>query len=210
MKKLRLIAAVAIAGAFMMLSTGAAQAYPDTNGVTLTTNSPLVGGKVVKFVAQADFECSTWTITFSDGKASSETSTRTDTSGTDTFTGSYVSKVVDKKTTTHMTASCTYDNGCPTTGPSKPECQVVAPAEKKPDAVIPAFYSIGSGSSAIQALTRHASATAKVVLLPESSDDNGILPNTGGLRLSLLVLGGLLVVGGAGVTYAARRRNATH
>jgi LPXTG-motif cell wall-anchored protein len=197
MKKLRLIAAVAIAGAFMMLSTGAAQAYPDTN-LTLSADSPVVGGKVTNFEANADVTCDTLTVSFSDGKASSETTTRTG-HDVDTLTGSYVTKAVDEKTSTTMTATCTYD-----------DTNVVAPAKAKSSGVVPAFYSTKTGST-LQAATQNLHASAVVVLLPKGGDDgNGVLPNTGGLRLSLLVIGGLLVLVGVGVTVASRRRNTTH
>jgi LPXTG-motif cell wall-anchored protein len=216
MNKLRLIAAVVIAGAFAVLSTGPAQAYPDSNGITLTATSPLIGGHVTHFTATAQSECSTLTVTFSDGKAASETAVRS-ANNVSTLSGSYVTKHVSHTTTTHMSASCVYDDNCPSgySGPGDTggNCPVLAPAKAHSNSVTSAFYSLGSSSAVIQAATHTASTTANVVLLPRhhngDGDDNGGLPNTGGSNLWILVLGGVLLVGGGATILVARRRS-TH
>ena len=71
-------------------------------------------------------------------------------------------------------------------------------------------YETGEGEVSASAVAT-ASASATITLLPKGSgDDGGALPDTGGSNLSLILLGGGLVLVGGGVTYMARRRQSSH
>lgn len=190
MLKIRLALAAGIACAVTLLSSGVAQAYPDC-GIDLSLNSStLVGGGTFKFTAVAgEIECD-WTVTYA-GK------TRTG-SGT-SISGSFSTEEVSKKTTTKITASCEHE---------------VADALAKTTTsaeVTPAFYSTGSGAAVQSAATQTCSVSADVTLLPKGAapdeEDDGALPDTGGSNLWILIVGGALVVGGAAITYASRRRH---
>ena len=191
MFKLRLAAAAAIACAMTLLSSGA-QAYPDC-GISLTLNdSTLVGGKTFSFTADAgDVDCD-WTVTYR-GKTKTGSGT--------SISGSYSTPVVSKKTTTKITASCEHEL----------EDSSAAASSASASTVTPAFYSAQS-SAVLPAATAVCPVSATVTLLPVGVADEGenALPDTGGSKLWLLAVGGALVVGGAGVTYAARRRHSSH
>lgn len=199
MNKLRLIAAVVIAGAFTLLSTGAAQAYPDGPNVSIAVpNSTLIGGKIVHFTITTDtpgLNCD-WTVKFPNGVASGVNDTITG-SGT-SFAGSYKTKVVSGTQKHVLSATCSYSD----TQTSS------APASAQSNTVTPAIYVANSGST-VQAATQTASASAVITLLPLGSGTSGALPNTGGSHLWVLVLAGALLVAGGGVVVASRRRS-TH
>jgi LPXTG-motif cell wall-anchored protein len=203
MNKLRLIAAVFIAGAFTMLSTGAAQAYPpnDVEVIIHIPNSTLIGGKTVHFTATTNtpgLNCA-WTIKLSNGAAAGVNDTLTG-NGT-SFSGSYKTKVVSHIEPHPLTATCAYDD----TNVSS------APASHS-NAVTSAVFVSGNGNgSTLLAAPQTASASATVTLLPlgGGGDDNGGLPNTGGSNLWIFVLGGALLVGGGAVILVARSRS-TH
>lgn len=199
---LRLAAAATLAGASLMLSPGTAQAYPDGPDIVIDLSGGiLVGGRTVSFDVSAEVRCD-WTVSLPGGVPDGADSSRTG-SGT-SLSGSFETREVDERTPTTITATCVYDDA---------DLQTLATTDTSSD-VTPAFYAVG-GSDVIEAATQTASASATVVLLPLSAsdadaadpDDSSLLPDTGGAALSLLVLGGALVVGGAGVTYAARRRH---
>jgi LPXTG-motif cell wall-anchored protein len=161
MVKLRLAAAAAIACAITLLSSGVAQAYSDC-GVTLSLNdSTVVGGKTFTFTADAGSVDCDWTATYA-GKTKTGSGT--------SFSGSFATKTVSKKTTTTINATC--DQG------ANRVCPVSAHV---------ILFPVGTA--------------------PADEATNGLLPDTGGSSLWILALGGVLVVGGAGVTYAARRRH---
>ena len=170
MLKFRLAAAAAIACAITLLSSGAAQAYPDCGIALSVDNATLVGGETFTFTADApEIDCD-WTA-----KYAGETKTGNGTS----ISGSFSTEAVDKRTTTRIYSACEH-------------------------AVV------SSGSSAEAAKTQTCSVSANVTLLPQGDNSvlpDGVLPDTGGSNLWILVLGGALVVGGAGLTYVARRRN---
>jgi LPXTG-motif cell wall-anchored protein len=72
-------------------------------------------------------------------------------------------------------------------------------------------YETGEGDEITASAVATASASATITLLPKGSgDDGGALPDTGGSNLSLILLGGGLVLVGGGVTYMARRRQSSH
>jgi len=190
MIKIRLIAAAFIACAMTLLASGA-QAYPDC-GVSLSlSSSTLVGGKSFSFKADAgDIDCVPWSVTYR-GK--------TKTGSGHTLSGSYSTPVVTKKTTTKITGKCTHVIS---------DASASAPANESSSDVTPAFYAASAGVAAA-AETRTCPVSATVTLLPKggvANEDDGVLPNTGGSNLWLLVLGGVLVLGGGGVAYASRRR----
>jgi LPXTG-motif cell wall-anchored protein len=190
MFKLRLAAAAGIACAVTLLSSGA-QAYPDC-GIALSLNdATLVGGKTFSYTADAGEVDCTWTVTYR-GKTKTGKGT--------SISGSFSTPEVTKKTTSKIVASCEHVIGAST-----------APASPSND-VTPAFYSTQSAAVQPAAQTAVCPVSAVVTLLPQgvAAEDNGALPDTGGSNLWLLVMGGALVVGGAGVTYASRRRHSSH
>ena len=200
MNKLRLIAAVFIAGAFTLLSTGAAQAYPP-NDVEVLINIPnatLIGGKTVHFTATTNtpgLNCA-WTVKLSNGAAAGVNDTLTG-HGT-SFSGSYKTKVVGAIQKHPLTAICAYDDTNVSSAPISHSNKVTS-----------AVFISGSGSTLLAA-PQKASASATVTLLPlNGGGGSGALPNTGGSNLWILVLGGALLVGGGAVFVVARSRS-TH
>lgn len=180
MNKIRLAAASGLVGAVTLISAGAAQAYPDPSIVITLPDSVIYGGDSLSYTVSAEVDCD-WTVTYADGVASGVSATQTG-SGT-SFSGTYKTKTVSETFKSPIKATCAYD----------------------------------SEADASSAAT--ASASATVTLLPrgtgdddatDDSDDNGILPDTGGANLALLVAGGALVVLGGGAVYAARRRQTAH
>jgi len=199
MIKLRLVAAAAIAAAATLLSSGAAQAYPDIPNVTLTiSDATIVGGNTFNYKASADVDCE-WTITYSEAVNGSATQTGNGTS----LSGSYDTKVVESIFKSPIKATCKYDDNAP----------AISAKIKTSNDVSPAFFSTSDAASVLPAVIQTADASATITLLPKKGvDDNNSgsdLPDTGGSNLWILVLGGALVVAGGGVTYAARRRH-TH
>lgn len=190
MKNLRLAGATAIAAAITLFASGAAQAYPDCGIDLQIKDATLVGGKTFNFTAKAGATNCAWTVTYR-----GETKTGNGT----TFSGTFSTPVVTKKTKNALTADCKWNDG------------VVAPAAAKGSTVSPAFYSTAPAAN-VQAVERTCPTSATVTLLPKGGvGDNGAsLPDTGGSNLSLLLLGGGLLLVGGGVTYAARRRHTSH
>lgn len=196
MMTLRLGAAALIAAAAAMLSTAPAQAYPDAPNVSITIpDSVLYGGTTFDYRATADVECD-WTVTYAEAVNGPATQTG---SGT-TISGTYDTKVVKDTFKSPVSATCTYDDGVPPVS-----AKIVTSNE-----VTPAFWT-GEDGDVVTAATQRATASATVTLLPRSTSsdtakDNGVLPDTGGSSLWILVVGvGLLLVG-AGLTVATRRR----
>lgn len=186
MGKFRLVAAAMIAGVVTLLSSGA-QAYVDC-GITLTlSSSTVVGGESFTFKADAGQVDCAWVVTYA-GKTKTGNGT--------SITGSFPTDEVSKKTTTTIKATCEHEIG-----------SALSKSSTSTD-VTPAFYS-SSPSAAVQARTDICPVSAHVTLLPKgtSPEDDGALPDTGGANFWLLVIGGVLVIGGAGITYASRRRH---
>lgn len=192
MFKLRLAAAAAIACAVTLLSSGA-QAYPDCGVSLKLSSSTLVGGKSFSFTADSGSVDCDWTVTYR-GKTKTGSGT--------SISGSYSTPVVTKKSTSEIKATCEQA----AFGAS------AAPATTS-STVTPAFYSAESSAVLPAATTTSCPVDATVTLLPKGGVDDegdGALPDTGGSNLWLLLLGGALVTGGAGVTYAAQRRKSSH
>jgi len=188
MFKLRLVAAAVIACGITLLSSGVAQAYPAC-GVSLSlNNSTVVGGKSFTFKADAGETDCAWTVTYR-GKTKTGSGT--------SITGSFSTPDVDKTTSSKIVAKCTHE-----------ATESSAATASASSDVTPAFYSTGT-ATALQAVDVTCPISATVTLLADGVGDEGdsALPDTGGSKLWLLALGGALVVGGAGVTYAARRRS---
>jgi LPXTG-motif cell wall-anchored protein len=193
MTRLRLAAAGAIAGAVTLLSSGAAQAlYPDCGIALSLTSSTVTGGESFSFTADAgDGDCD-WTVTYGG---------RTKTGSGTTISGTFDTAEVSKQKTSTIKAACTHELSAAPSATESTSTQVT-----------PAFYATGS-SATLQAATRTCPVSAIVTLLPVGAgpaDADGVLPDTGGSNLWILVVGGALVAGGAGVTYAARRRGTSH
>lgn len=102
-----------------------------------------------------------------------------------------------------VTAECTWD---PESTP-----QAVSPASHS-NQVTPAVYVTNASSDTLLADPQTDPVTGIVRVRNGDDDDNGSgsgsggLPNTGGSNESILMLGAGLLVAGAGVTIAARRR----
>ena len=200
MKKLRLALAVAVVAFFTVIAPSPAQAYP---GVTVTVSDhTLVGGNDVTITATVDhaIDCDEWELTY-------QGDTRTG-SGT-SITATFSTPEVDEETETNSFATCFFDDDI-FDGPNSA-----------------ASVSGGGGAGALGALVMapdSASGVGDVILLPlgddnddddddgngggDNGDGGGILPNTGGERLAWLVIGAMLVLVGAGVVVASRRRDA--
>lgn len=200
MKKLRLALAVAVVAFFTVIAPSPAQAYP---GVTVTVSDhELVGGNDVTITATVDpaIDCDEWELTY-------QGDTRTG-SGT-SITATFSTPEVDERTETNSFATCFFDNDI-FDGPN------AAPS-----------VSGGGGAGTLGTLVMDpdsASGVGDVILLPlgddnddddddgngggDNGDGGGILPNTGGERLAWLVIGAMLVLVGAGVVVASRRRDA--
>ena len=115
-------------------------------------------------------------------------------------------KAPEKDGTYTITAHCTWDPA------------VVAPisaaADTNSNTVTPAVYSTSAAvsSDTLQAVPQTDAYSIQIVVGEGSNagddegSDKGVLPNTGGSNFTLLALGAGLVVVGAGVTVAARRR----
>ncbi|MDX6276452.1 MAG: hypothetical protein QOJ72_580 [Nocardioidaceae bacterium] len=194
MKNLRLAAAAAVAGVLVLLSSGAAQAYPDCGiDLNLTIHkTPLTGGKSFDYVASApDGTNCDWTVTYAGKKQ---------TGSGDSISGTFKTKHVTKSFTSKLTAACTHTVG------------VSGPITKS-NKVVSAVYLTSSSSSTVPTATQQQTCpiSADITLLPKGADtnDGGLLPNTGGSNLWILVLGGVLLVGGGGAILASRRRS-TH
>lgn len=172
-------ARLAIAGVLAALFTvlGAGAAQAYPDPTITINGGRLVGGGTFEFTAQSGgVVCDTFTVTY-------RGETRTG-SGT-TFSGSFTTPPVTKITDTTVSATCQY-------------------------------VSVGATGGAV------ASASAVVTLLPVGADLapaavdtgsntpsgalSGILPNTGGSSLWILVVGGALVLIGGGTFVVARRR----
>ena len=102
MMKFRLIAAAAIACMVTLVSSGAAQAYTDCGIDFQLSDATVVGGKSFDFKADAGAIDCAWTVTYR-GKVKKGNGT--------SFSGTYSTPVVSKKTTSAITAVCTFDNG---------------------------------------------------------------------------------------------------
>ncbi len=144
------------------------------------------------------YACTSWTLNEFEGQ------TAPGGSGT-----SYTVELTapDAEGTYPISANCTWDPA--TVG-------IVAPAESS-SAVVPAIYSSSASTSTasndtLLAAPQVDTANGTVVVGSGSSDgdgdgdDNGALPDTGGSNAKLLLIGGGLVVAGAGVAVASRRR----
>lgn len=104
-----------------------------------------------------------------------------------------------------ITANCTWD----------PETvNNASAAVSDPSAVTPAVYSASAKTDSLLAVPQTDSYSVQLVVGDggdegdgdDDGDNAGSLPNTGGSNFTLLALGAGLVVAGAGVTFAARRR----
>jgi len=103
------------------------------------------------------------------------------------FSADFTAPDVSKTTKLPLVGTCGYDDTKLSSAPA---------TAANAATVVPA---------ASQALSR----TITITVLPKGGDGDGALPDTGGSNLPLLLIGGMLVVAGGGVTYAARRRGAS-
>ncbi|MET1061697.1 MAG: LPXTG cell wall anchor domain-containing protein, partial [Aeromicrobium sp.] len=98
-------AAALVAGAATLLSSGAAQAYPDSPNVVITIpDSVIYGGDTFDYAASADVECD-WTVTYEQSVGA-----KTQTGSGDAISGTFDTKVVSKTYKSPVTALCKYDD----------------------------------------------------------------------------------------------------
>jgi len=105
MNTLRLAAAAIIAGALTLLSTGAAQAYPDCEVTIEVSDSTVVGGKSFTFTADAGASEGTFEVSYPEADGST-----TRTGEGSSISGSFKTEVVSKKTSTEITVAFTADS----------------------------------------------------------------------------------------------------
>jgi LPXTG-motif cell wall-anchored protein len=115
-----------------------------------------------------------------------------------------------------VTANCTWDPA--PVGPTNAPISNPVAATSNPAVVTPAVYSTSAVASdtllavpqtdsySVQIRVGEDAGSAGDNAADDEGDENGALPDTGGSNLSLLAIGAGLVVVGAGVTVAARRR----
>lgn len=206
------LAAVAAAVTLVALTTGGAAfaAYEDPvvtinldnidlgsgGGTGSGSSGVVVAGGDVAGTVKSSVPCH-WTATFN--------GTAQDGSGL-SFTFSFGTPMVDKKTTFVLTVKCVYDDGN-TNGASA--------AISDPSAVTPAFYVPATSTmlpTALQTVTR----SVNIVVVPTlggngnenaSANQSGVIPNTGGPNVLWIGAGVVLLLGGAGVVVAARRKH---
>jgi LPXTG-motif cell wall-anchored protein len=175
-----LACAAAAAAAVVALVPAAAHAVYVDPAIGLTvSDTTVVEGASLTAKATSTLDCD-WTISFA--------GTAEQGSGT-TFTAGFTAPDVDNKTTLPLVGRCGYDDAAPSSTPAR----------------------AADTAAAVPVATREASRTVQITVLPKGAaetDDNGVLPDTGGSTLTLLLVGGALVVAGAGITVAARRRGA--
>lgn len=196
-----LLAAFVVLAGFAGVSPANAEAY---NTTVQISDVVVVGGNRIFVRAQTSppTQCQ-WTVSFSGEAAQYVIGPNPDAGSGTSFNKTYDTKRVPRTVTGSATASCRYD-----------------------DAIDPsALGGVGRFSTAFVTALQTASATGSVTLLPLNDsdsddnddnddsddgddDDNGGLPNTGGERLMWLIIGLVLVAGGATVVVTSRKRNA--
>lgn len=203
MFKLKL-AVVAAAASLVALTAGSAAyaAYEDPV-VTIDLNTidvgsgdgVVLGGTDVAGTVTSTVPCD-WRATFN-GNARNGNGL--------SFSFSFDTPKVTKKTTFPLTVSCTYDDG--NTGPA-------SAAISDPSAVTNALYVPGTAAvvpAALQTVTRTVDVVVVATLDGADSSDNasdsGALPNTGGPNVLLIGAGAALLVVGAGAVFVARRKS---
>jgi LPXTG-motif cell wall-anchored protein len=203
MKILRLATAAAVGAFLAVLAPLPAQAYEGVD--VYVTDRTVVGGNSVSItahVAPPGITCTTFTLTY-DGVTKTATNTNS-------ITRTFDTDEVDEETDTTAFATCNFDDGQLSSA------------------------SLGGGGlgslGTLVAAPQESSGTGTITLLPDGDgdgdsdgdegdddgddngggdgDDNGGLPDTGGERLTWLLIGSVLVLAGAGTVFAARRRNA--
>lgn len=186
MKKTRL-AIVALLAGLVTLVASPAQAYPDP--VFSFTGGTALDGEVApgaSFTISGDFggvDC-TWVATFAGQNVSGKGTTFSATFKAPTTPGSYKGSIV-----------CAYDDG------TTPQAAGSASSE----AVTTASYSAGLGAVPQSRTKTFTVTVAGAADDADNADSNGVLPNTGGSNLWLLVAGAALVIAGSGAVVARRR-----
>lgn len=178
-------AAVALIG---MATAGAAQAaYQDPTIVINVDDTTPVEGATIEVRAAADVDCD-WSASFNGAGR---------TGAGNAFAASFDTPQVTEPTDFPLVVECEYDDTEPVAGPADSGTNLVSPAA-----------------------IRTASRTVTITVLPAGGADAGVgngagavgsgfLPSAGGANAELLWLGGGLLVVGAGITVAARRRSST-
>lgn len=188
MNKTRL-AIVAFLAGLVTLVAAPAQAYPDPD-FNFTGGSGLDGvvAPGATFTLTGDFggvDC-TYTGTFAGQTDGPKQGT--------TFSVTFKAPTKPGKYTGSI--NCSYDDG------TTPEAAGSASSE----AATTASYSAASlGEVPQSAATPFTITVAGAADDADNSDSNGVLPNTGGSNLWLLVAGGALLIAGSGVLVARRR-----
>ncbi len=187
MKKTRL-AIVALLAGLVTLVASPAQAYPDPEfGFTGGSGLDGVVAPGASFTLSGDFggvDCD-WTATFVGQSASGSGTTFSFTFKAPTEPGKYTGALV-----------CNYDDG---TTPS-------ASGSSSSESASTASYSAASLGEVPQTDgTPFTITVAGAADDADNADSNGVLPNTGGGNLWLLVAGAALVIAGGGFVVARRR-----
>jgi len=175
MKKLGLTALAALAAMFaLVFAGGAAQAYPDNTLTIHVSATTVTSGHSFTFSASAPASCS-WTASFNgDTKHGSGKS----------FSGSFTTPSVTKKTVINLTITCDTGNARVS----------------------------GHAGNALAIHTAVTTRSIPITVVPKGGNNssNGGLPNTGGPSMMIL-LGGLVLVvaGGGAIAYGRKRTNAT-
>jgi LPXTG-motif cell wall-anchored protein len=185
--------AAALLGIFAAPAANATYAPPVFSAEVPTGIQP---GDEITVVFHSNVSCQQWTFqTFQGQNAPAGSGTDYPVTLTAPGDGTYT-----------LTAFCTWDPAA--------SAPISAPISD-PSAVTPAVFTSSSSSDTLLAAPQTDPVTAQIVVgdstagdnaADDEGDENGALPDTGGSNLSLLAIGAGLVVVGAGVTVAARRR----
>ncbi len=189
MKKTRL-AIVALLAGLVTLVAAPAQAYPDPE-FSFSGGSGLDGvvAPGASFTLSGDFggvDC-TWTASFVGQSASGKGTTFSFTFKAPTKPGKYTGQL-----------TCAYDDG------TTPQASAATGSD---DVTNVSFSAAGLGEVPQSDATPFTITVAGAGAGDDAgnSDSNGVLPNTGGSNLWLLVAGGALLIAGSGVLVARRR-----
>lgn len=191
---MRLLASTLLAAVMVIGPATAANAacYADDKVIQLDLSGDILyGGDTLGVTAThpSGFE-GDWTLTLA---ITGETATATATS---TIAHDFTTPVVPERTLTKITATFAFDDG---------QCLASSTLGSGAVPAIQASYSPGT-QAALPAAIDTVTAEAQVTLLPrDGGDGGGLLPNTGGSRLALLLAGMIAVLGGGYGAYRFRR-----
>lgn len=184
MRKLTMALAALVAASATLFTASAATAVDYAAPVVVITGGPANGvvGPGEEFTVEGNFggtECNPWTAAFEGQDAAGSGTTFSATFTAPTEPGTYF-----------VNMTCTYETAAETSSSVASTFFFQAEAELAP---IPIIVQ-GAGDDAGEGTGG-------------AADESGLLPDTGGSNLLLLVAGGALVLAGAGVMVARRRQS---